>query len=1480
MNTWILHLNPLAAAWLAALGRACWQGGLAFLLVWAVCRAFHRLPARAKSWLWRLAYLKLLVAFLWATPIALPLLPAGTPRPAPEAQPTVSAAPFEIPSPAVSLAVEAAPAQPISSASTRALPARLQPAPPVSLRPNAASWVLLIWSLGLGAFAICAWRDLRRARLLLRGCAPVTNPPLLECAAELARSLRLRAVPSLMMTEAISSPLLLAGSRPVIVLPCALASGSTLPHLRLMIAHEMAHLKRFDLWWVWLAVAGEGLFFFHPLVWLARHEWRLTQEMACDEIVVRMTRVPASAYGDMLVGVAALKLSNRLEPLLLTLGLTETKETLARRLNAMKLIKLNSTKRMALATATILVVSAASVLPWRLVAQPAPPARAASPSAIRWPGPGGGMPEPPATASEPFHRSGRVLKPNGEPAIGALVLVAGAKNQQTTELQTGAGGKFEVEWTRTSATQPYMLVVRDVADNLGAMEDLEDADDPMEIRLEPALDLVVRTESGQAPVTNADLLLSCRVGTSSVWMPGLSLKTNKPGQYEIPGLVPGKPYGLVVSAPGFGRRSFYQLPPSPAGQQMHPVELEPADQIVAGQVVDLGGAPVPNVKLSLSGPEQVSLTNMGDTEGKFVFEHLVKTNYLILANAPPIGDGGARSLAQIDPISLGQFAANPPTSGAVSANGGDTNVVLCLGESKDDHTGRTLMKLTGVIRGPDGKPAAGAAVMLFPESFAGSLGVRADRNGGYQIFWRHLYQNVNRGYVIARDLPRNLAVAEDFSLDVTNLDAPLKPAVTLSGTVREKNGGPMAGAQVKLWVKVGNADDPLDGLTLATDGQGNYEFKCLPADLQYSLAASAEDHGRTLQPVNTEGASGRLEIAPIEVEPANSLVAGKVLDENDKPVSGTTVSVSSSRQYPQQMTTDGSGAFHFKVVEGAVEVEVNSRFVPAQSGDTNVILRFGQLQAIMNAPRAHPLSGHVTGPDGKPAPRASVQLYPSFGAAQSARTGADGQYQLEWPPIADERNRLLLVRDVNHNLAAIRELTGEVSNLNVQLLPAITLRGHVQGDDGKPVFNASLSVAIGSGAAQQPLNDLTATSDSFGNYEIKALPEGRQYQIYVSASKFGNKQLEVRAAAQGASNMLSLKPIVLRVANLLIAGRVVDEENKSVSGVAVYSRGLDQPNDSATSDSEGRFSLNVCSGQVIVISYTRHAWEMQGEVTAKAGDTNVVLRLHRGETPYMDMEETQSSPLKGVVKDPDGHPDTNARVSIWFDFHGDKRGVKTSTNGEYQLTWVHARRVSESDYLLVRDLDRNLVACEPLKAGMTKLDAKLQPAMTITGLVQDDHGRPVPEANLMLVISRDRASLGFNQTQTRADAQGRFELKCLPLGDGYVIGVSAKGHARGEAHIKGNAPARRTELKSIVLKTADRELAGIVQDSNGKPVGGENVVVSGDGQQNEGMATDSHGRFHFQVCDGNIHLSVTGNGHEIEANAKAGDTNLVLTVHR
>src|SRR5438128_367315 len=70
-------VDGLAASWAEALWRACWQGGLALGVVLLLDRAVPRSPPRARCWLRRLAYLKLLIACGWATPVDLPLLPAG-----------------------------------------------------------------------------------------------------------------------------------------------------------------------------------------------------------------------------------------------------------------------------------------------------------------------------------------------------------------------------------------------------------------------------------------------------------------------------------------------------------------------------------------------------------------------------------------------------------------------------------------------------------------------------------------------------------------------------------------------------------------------------------------------------------------------------------------------------------------------------------------------------------------------------------------------------------------------------------------------------------------------------------------------------------------------------------------------------------------------------------------------------------------------------------------------------------------------------------------------------------------------------------------------------------------------------------------------------------------------------------------------------------------------------------------------------------
>src|SRR5207247_5750717 len=52
-------------------------------------------------------------------------------------------------------------------------------------------------------------------------------------------------------------------------------------------------------------LVAETVFFFHPIVWLAHREFGLAQEIACDELAVLCTGSRLSAYGAVLLQVAA-----------------------------------------------------------------------------------------------------------------------------------------------------------------------------------------------------------------------------------------------------------------------------------------------------------------------------------------------------------------------------------------------------------------------------------------------------------------------------------------------------------------------------------------------------------------------------------------------------------------------------------------------------------------------------------------------------------------------------------------------------------------------------------------------------------------------------------------------------------------------------------------------------------------------------------------------------------------------------------------------------------------------------------------------------------------------------------------------------------------------------------------------------------------------------------------------------------------------
>lgn len=339
-------LADLSDAWAAAVWRASWQGGLAALLVWSVCRLAPRMPARFQAWLWRLVVLKFAVALLWSAPIGVPLLP-----PPQRAIVEVSAAPS-----GDRIAVVGAPV--------------------VKVEPsgNATRWLSIVlpaWCLVAGWQVARILKSCRLARQLRSGCRPCEDPALLGQLAAAGRSFGFAAPPTVLESAGDGSPLLVGLFRPALVFPTTTLNRLNGPERAVVISHELAHLRRGDLIWGLAAAVVRAVFFFHPLAWLSERRLRSTQEIAADELAVARRSHDAVGYATLLVSVVSKLGPDRVLPAM-AVGAVGSHETLKKRLVAMRFMTPLSHRAV---VTYVLVLGCAAVLgvvPWAVVAAQAP----------------------------------------------------------------------------------------------------------------------------------------------------------------------------------------------------------------------------------------------------------------------------------------------------------------------------------------------------------------------------------------------------------------------------------------------------------------------------------------------------------------------------------------------------------------------------------------------------------------------------------------------------------------------------------------------------------------------------------------------------------------------------------------------------------------------------------------------------------------------------------------------------------------------------------------------------------------------------------------------------------------------------------------------------------------------------------------------------------------------------------------------------
>jgi beta-lactamase regulating signal transducer with metallopeptidase domain len=155
-----------------------------------------------------------------------------------------------------------------------------------------AAGVLLLSLRSIGGFVLT--QRLKRSGTALQA--------LEETVSRLSRALRVSRPVRLCESALVAVPTVVGGLRPVILLPLSAATGLSVEQLELILAHELAHVRRCD-YWVNLAQTGvETLLFYHPATWWVSHRIRIERENCCDDLTVATCGEPllyARALADL-----------------------------------------------------------------------------------------------------------------------------------------------------------------------------------------------------------------------------------------------------------------------------------------------------------------------------------------------------------------------------------------------------------------------------------------------------------------------------------------------------------------------------------------------------------------------------------------------------------------------------------------------------------------------------------------------------------------------------------------------------------------------------------------------------------------------------------------------------------------------------------------------------------------------------------------------------------------------------------------------------------------------------------------------------------------------------------------------------------------------------------------------------------------------------------------------------------------------------
>jgi ankyrin repeat protein/beta-lactamase regulating signal transducer with metallopeptidase domain len=221
--------------------------------------------------------------------------------------------------------------------------------------------LFVLWLVGVIVFAALLIQRVRFVKRLV-AAGTCAEQGLLDVLDRCSRQLGVRRRVTLKISDSISGPAVCGLFRPTVLIPAALVEKLSPEGLRATLIHELAHVKRGDLWVNAVQTCLQAVYFYNPFVWFANSVIRRVCEEAVDETVLVALGGQAKHYSNILIDIGEMAFW-KVDLGLRLIGVAESKKALQWRIRHMLTRPIPTSSRVGAFGIAALVAIAAILLP-------------------------------------------------------------------------------------------------------------------------------------------------------------------------------------------------------------------------------------------------------------------------------------------------------------------------------------------------------------------------------------------------------------------------------------------------------------------------------------------------------------------------------------------------------------------------------------------------------------------------------------------------------------------------------------------------------------------------------------------------------------------------------------------------------------------------------------------------------------------------------------------------------------------------------------------------------------------------------------------------------------------------------------------------------------------------------------------------------------------------------------------------------------